>query len=110
MKNLYGNLNLAIILILLTLALTSCVSRQKLDVKEIIVPVVPALDNIFFPSFPYPEDGIIIPKDKDGNIVVSENVNIETVEMPYWYWQQIKIYVIHTEQAVTALEEVKKPP
>ena len=70
------------------------------------------LENVYFPSFPYPKDGIIEPlteADKDGEL------HVYAVVIPYWYWNLIIDYVNKTETAVTALETVngvesKKPP
>ncbi len=70
------------------------------------------LENVYFPSFPYPKDGIIEPlteADKDGEL------HVYAVVIPYWYWNLIIDYVNKTETAVSALEAVngvesKKPP
>ena len=70
------------------------------------------LENVYFPSFPYPKDGIIEPlteADKDGEL------HVYAVVIPYWYWNLIIDYASKTETAVTALEAVnstkkKKPP
>ena len=70
------------------------------------------LENVYFPSFPYPKDGIVEPlteEDKDGEL------HVYGVMLPYWYWNLIIDYVNKTETAVTALEEVNgredyKPP
>lgn len=76
------------------------------------MPVIPGLEGVYFPSFPYPKDGIVMPlteEDKDGEM------HVYAVTLPYWYWNLIINYVKETETAVTALEEVKgkaenKPP
>ena len=76
------------------------------------MPVVTGLESVYFPSFPYPKDGILEPlteKDKDGEL------HVYAVVIPYWYWNLIIDYASNTEKAVTALEEVngleaKKPP
>ena len=70
------------------------------------------LEGVYFPSFPYPKDGIIEPlteADKDGEL------HVYAVVLPYWYWNLVINYVSETEKAVTALEvvnspEAKKPP
>jgi hypothetical protein len=73
------------------------------------------LEGVYFPAPPYPKDGVVLPFDKNGNVVKSNNVEIETVAMPYWYWKLVLDYITKTETAVTALEavnspEAKKPP
>ena len=70
------------------------------------------LEGVYFPSFPYPKDGIIQPlteEDKDGEL------HVYAVVIPYWYWNLIIDYASTTERAITALEEVNgkaanKPP
>lgn len=70
------------------------------------------LDGVYFPSFPYPKEGIVKPlteEDKDGEL------HVYAVVLPYWYWNLIIDYVSKTETAVTALEsvnslEAEKPP
>lgn len=112
MKNLIKECIVAMALIVLTLVLICCASKPKEVIKEIPVPVVMGLENVYFPSFPYPKDGIIEPlteADKDGEL------HVYAVVIPYWYWNLIINYVKETETAVTALEavnspEAKKPP
>ncbi len=112
MKNLFKESIVIILLMVLTLALICCASNQKEVVKEIPVPVVMGLENVYFPSFPYPKDGILEPlteADKDGEL------HVYAVVVPYWYWNLIIDYASKPEEAVTALEEVngpevKKPP
>lgn len=112
MKNLIKECILAIALIVLMLALICCASNQKEVIKEIPVPVVMGLEGVYFPSFPYPNEGIIKPlteEDKDGEL------HVYAVVLPYWYWNLVIDYVSKTETAVTALEAVngaeeKKPP
>ena len=75
-------------------------------IKEIPVPVVMGLDGVYFPSFPYPKEGIVKPlteADKDGEL------HVYAVVLPYWYWNLIIDYVSKTETAVTALESVNSP-
>ena len=112
MKNLIKECIVVILLMVLTLALICCASNQKEVVKEIPVPVVMGLDGVYFPSFPYPKEGIIQPlteADKDGEL------HLYAVVLPYWYWNLIIDYASKTETAITALEavnspEAKKPP
>ena len=112
MKNLIKECILAMALIVLTLVLICCASKPKEVIKEIPVPVVMGLEGVYFPSFPYPKDGIIQPlteADKDGEL------HVYAVVIPYWYWNLIIDYASKTETAVTALEavnspEAKKPP
>ena len=112
MKNLIKECTVAIVLIALTLVLICCAGKPKEVIKEIPVPVVMGLENVYFPSFPYPKDGIIEPlteADKDGEL------HVYAVVIPYWYWNLIIDYVNKTETAVSALEAVngvesKKPP
>ena len=112
MKNLIKECIVAMALIVLTLVLICCASKPKEVIKEIPVPVVMGLENVYFPSFPYPKEGIIEPlteADKDGEL------HVYAVVLPYWYWNLIINYVKETETAVTALEtvnspEAKKPP
>ena len=112
MKNLIKECIVAMALIVLTLVLICCASKPKEVVKEIPVPVVMGLEGVYFPSFPYPKDGIIQPlteADKDGEL------HVYAVVIPYWYWNLIIDYASKTETAVTALEavnspEAKKPP
>lgn len=75
-------------------------------VKEIPVPVVMGLDGVYFPAFPYPKDGIILPLDENNKVIFEdrEDVQVTNVVMPYWYWKLIIKYVKDTETAVTALE------
>lgn len=79
-------------------------------IKEIPVPVVPGLEGVYFPSFPYPADGLIVPLDENNKAVTTDGVQVQAVIMPYWYWLQIVDYVTKTETAVTALQAVKHPP
>ena len=112
MKNWWKDLILVTALTALTLVLICCASNQKEVIKEIPVPVVAGLDGVYFPSFPYPKDGVVLPlteKDKDGVL------HVYAVTLPYWYWNLIIDYVRETETAVTALEAVNskdddKPP
>ena len=112
MKNLIKECILVMALIVLTLVLICCASNQKEVIKEIPVPVVMGLESVYFPSFPYPKDGIIetlTEKDKDGEL------HVYAVVIPYWYWNLVINYVKETETAVTALEaangiEDNKPP
>ena len=112
MRNLMKECIVVILLMVLTLALICCASNQKEVIKEIPVPVVTGLEGVYFPSFPYPKDGIVQPlteADKDGEL------HVYAVVIPYWYWNLIIDYASNTEKAVTALEEVnspeaKKPP
>lgn len=112
MKNLIKECIVAMALIVLTLVLICCASKPKEVIKEIPVPVVMGLENVYFPSFPYPKDGIIEPlteADKDGEL------HVYAIVIPYWYWNLVINYVKETETAVTALEavnspEAKKPP
>ena len=70
------------------------------------MPVVAGLEGVYFPSFPYPKDGIIEPlteADKDGEL------HVYAVVIPYWYWNLVINYVKETETAVTALEAVNSP-
>ena len=70
------------------------------------------LDGVYFPTFPEPKDGVVLPlteADKDGEL------HVYAVTLPYWYWNLIIDYVSKTEKAITALEEVNskednKPP
>ena len=79
-------------------------------IKEIPVPVVPGHESVYFPSFPYPADGLVVPLDKDNKAVTTDGVQVQAVIMPYWYWVQIIDYVNKTEKAVTALYAVERPP
>ena len=112
MKNLIKECILVMALIVLMLALICCAGKPKEVIKEIPVPVVMGLEGVYFPSFPYPKDGIVLPlteADKDGEL------HVYAVTLPYWYWNLIIDYVRKTETAVQALEaangiEEKKPP
>ena len=112
MKNLMRECIVVILLIVLTLALICCAGKPKEVIKEIPVPVVMGLEGVYFPSFPEPKDGVVLPlteEDKNGEL------HVYAVTLPYWYWNLIIDYVSKTEKAVTALEEVnsreeKKPP
>lgn len=68
------------------------------------------LDGVYFPKFPYPADGLIVPLDENNKAITTGGVQVQAVLMPYWYWMQIVDYVTKTETAVTALQEVNKPP
>lgn len=74
------------------------------------MPVVPGLDGVYFPSFPYPAAGLVVPLDENNKAVTTDNVQVQAVIMPYWYWKQIEDYVTKTETAVTALNNVTHPP
>ena len=70
------------------------------------MPVVAGLEGVYFPSFPYPKDGIIEPltqADKDGEL------HVYAVVIPYWYWNLVIDYAKKMETAVTALEAVNSP-
>ena len=62
------------------------------------------LDGVYFPAFPYPKDGVILPLDKDNKVTYDEEDLVVNVVLPYWYWKLIIKYVKDTETAVTALE------
>ena len=84
-------------------------------IKEIPVPVIPGLDSVYFPAVPYPADGIVVPLDENNKAVTTNNVQIQTVIMPYWYWKRVLDYTVKTETAITALEAAngaaeQKPP
>ncbi|MBO6101480.1 MAG: hypothetical protein J6P07_09180 [Spirochaetaceae bacterium] len=68
------------------------------------------LSTVYFPTAPDPEGVVIIPYDKEGNIVTAPKIPIETVEIPYSYWKQILDYIVKTETAVTALHKAQHPP
>lgn len=83
-------------------------------IKEIPVPVIPGLENVYFPSFPYPKDGIVLPLDENKNVITgnepdADDITVDAVLMPYWYWKLIINYVTETEEAVTALTASKPP-
>lgn len=83
-------------------------------IKEIPVPVIPGLENVYFPSFPYPKDGIVLPLDENKNVITgnepdADDITVDAVLMPYWYWKLIINYVTETEEAVTALTAAKPP-
>lgn len=71
---------------------------------------MPGLENVYFPKFPYPADGIVVPLDENNKAVTTDDIQIQAVIMPYWYWKQIENYVVKTETAVTALMAVQHPP
>ena len=91
-----------IALTVLTLVLSSCVSKPRREQSAI-----PAVDAVYFPAFPVPEN--IIPLDKDGKPAAAD-VPVEYVLIPYSYWLQIIDYVVDTETAATALQEALHPP
>lgn len=74
--------------------------------------MVPGLEGVYFPSFPYPKDGILLPLDENGEVVLEddENIHAYSVVMPYWYWKLIVDYVGKTETAITALQTAGHPP
>lgn len=74
-------------------------------VKEIPVVVNPA-ENVYFPSFPYPKDGIVLPLTETDE---AGQMRVYAVQLPYWYWKLIIDYVVETEEAVTAIT-VERPP
>ena len=82
----------------------------KEEIKEIPVPVIAGLDGVYFPSFPYPDDGVIIPLDKEQKIVTDTETEVITVVIPYWYWKMVIDHVKETESAVTALYAARHPP
>lgn len=112
MKNLIKEYILAIVLIALTLVLICCASKPKEVIREIPVPVVAGVEGVYFPAPPYPKDGIIMPLDENGQVVVKEdeNIHINTVVMPFWYWKLVLDYISGTEAAVTALQTAGHPP
>lgn len=73
------------------------------------MPVVPGLEGVYFPAPPYPKDGIVLPLDKNWNVVKTNDVEVETVAMPNWYWKLVLDFIVKTEQAITALEAVNNP-
>ncbi|MBO7734221.1 MAG: hypothetical protein J6S67_16775 [Methanobrevibacter sp.] len=76
------------------------------------MPVIAGLEGVYFPAFPYPKDGMLMPLDENGEAVITEdeNIHIYSVVMPYWYWKLIINYVRETEAAVTALQTAGHPP
>ncbi|MBO7712193.1 MAG: hypothetical protein J6S85_01660 [Methanobrevibacter sp.] len=72
-----------------------CASKPNLEENETII-TLPGLDLVYFPSFPYPEEGTITP--------IIENGEVKKIEMPYWYWKMIINYVYKTEIGITALK------
>lgn len=91
--------------ILLMLVLTSCATKPKADNSETPKIVIAGIDTVYFPAFPYPQDGVVIPLDVDGNAVIAEGVEIVNVMIPYWYWKLVIEYVRNTENAVDALAQ-----
>lgn len=77
--------------------LICCRSSQKKESTEII--------NVFFPSFPEPPKGAILPLDINGKRVTEKGEDIINVVMPYWYWKEVCRYVTETEEAVQALSK-----
>lgn len=110
MKNLIKEYILATILTILMLVLICCASKPKEEIKEIPVPTIPGLEGVYFPSFPYPADGLVVPLDENNKAVTTDGIQIKAVVLPYWYWIQIVDYVSQTEKAVTALKSVANPP
>ena len=110
MKNLIKEYILAVILIILMLVLVCCRSNPKEEIKEIPAPTIPGLEGVYFPAFPYPADGLIVPIDENNKAVTTDGIQIKAVVIPYWYWIQIVDYVSKTEKAVTALKVVTNPP
>lgn len=90
------------------LVLVCCVTKPKTEESEIHDNVTSYHETVYFPAFPYPKQGIIKPLDAENNIVTSDGTEIETVQMPYWYWKLVIDYVAKTENAVDAI--TAKPP
>lgn len=109
MKKLYNRCIKVMGLILLMLVLTSCATKQKQDKNETPQILIVNIDGVYFPSFPYPEEEVIIPLDKEGNIVLNDDSQIEYIKMPYWYWLEIIEYVVYTENAVEAITAAHPP-
>lgn len=74
------------------------------------MPVVPGLEGIYFPKVPYPKEGMLIPLDEKKQVVTTDNIQIQAVIVPYWYWKLVEDYMIKTDTAVTALMAVQHPP
>ena len=92
-------------LIVLMLVLISSATNRKADKKETPQILIASIDDVYFPAFPYPDDGVVIPLDADKNAVIDSGASIEYVMLPYWYWKLIIEYVIETENAVDAISQ-----
>ena len=74
------------------------------------MPVIPGLESVYFPSFPYPADGIVVPLDENNQAIIQDDIPIYAVLMPYCYCKLIIEFANKTETAVTALQAVEHPP
>lgn len=74
------------------------------------VPVIVGLDSVYFPTFPYPKDGIVLPLDANNKLVLDDNSEIVSVIMPYWYWNLIIDYATKIETAAAALQAAAERP
>ena len=63
-------------------------------------------ENVYFPSFPYPKEGIVLPVTETDE---AGQMHVYAVQLPYWYWKLIINYVTETEEAVTAVTTGKPP-
>lgn len=61
------------------------------------------VNDVYFPSFPYAQQGTILFVDLHGKRVTTNQSEIVNVVIPFWYWKMICDYVEGTESAVQSL-------
>lgn len=79
------------------LCLTACVSKSEPEVEIRYIYVAP---DLYFPKFPAPRDGVIIPLSADYKIVTEES-DEEVVYsiVPEWWLNLVLYYKLDVDEA-----------
>lgn len=84
------------------LVINSCRSNQvKTEIK--VVYVMPELIK---PKYPEPKNNVI-PCDKDFQKVTDEDIDIEWVFMPFWYYKLIEKYKVYVDEQFAKYDAFK---
>lgn len=99
-------------MLLITLCLTACASKQPAE--KIVVRTIYVCPDLFFPEFPKPAEGIILPLDQNFKMIKSEvDENGEPVEVvwdivPEWWLKLVLDYKLDNDVARSKYEAFRK--
>jgi hypothetical protein len=81
------------------LVMSSCQSDKVITEYKTIY----ATPDLYFPKYPAPGNNVL-PLDKDYKRVTKDDIEIEYVIMPYWYYKLITDYKAGVDEAKAKYE------